>query len=138
VKYDDASWHYGGDFPKDLPPEAGATHIGMFLAWAILRDLVGELHSQESADSVQEVRERRMTGAQFLLKECDEKLTDEDLSKDANGFAQRYYEDDYLDDYCDVFGEVDEVYRVEDSWPNFDRLAPVLDKRFQEWQQGHK
>ena len=33
-KYDDASWHYGGDFPKDLPIEAGATHTGMFLALA--------------------------------------------------------------------------------------------------------
>ena len=24
MKYDDASWHYGGNFPKDLPTEAGA------------------------------------------------------------------------------------------------------------------
>ena len=23
MKYDDASWHYGGDFPADLPQEAG-------------------------------------------------------------------------------------------------------------------
>ncbi|WP_262497415.1 DUF7832 domain-containing protein [Pedobacter caeni] len=29
AKYDDASWHYGGDFPKDLPQINGATHIGM-------------------------------------------------------------------------------------------------------------
>ena len=33
MKYDDASWHYEGAYPADLPPEAGATHIGMFLAW---------------------------------------------------------------------------------------------------------
>jgi hypothetical protein len=33
MKYDDASWHYGGDFPADLPREAGSTHIAMFLAW---------------------------------------------------------------------------------------------------------
>lgn len=26
MKYDDASWHYGGEFPDDLPPTAGATH----------------------------------------------------------------------------------------------------------------
>ena len=29
MKYDDASWHYNGDFPTDLPVEAGATHIGL-------------------------------------------------------------------------------------------------------------
>ena len=36
MKYDDAGWHVGGDFPDDLPPEAGATHIGMFAAWCML------------------------------------------------------------------------------------------------------
>ena len=139
MKYDDASWHYDGDFPKDLPREAGGTHIGMFLAWAILRDLLGELLKQGSAESVQKVRERRMTGAQFLFKECDEKLTDEDLSEVGNSFAQQYYEDNYLDDFCDVFDDVDdEIYRVEDSWSNFDRLVPTLDRRFREWQQGQE
>ncbi len=27
MKYDDASWHYGGDFPKGLNNEAGATDL---------------------------------------------------------------------------------------------------------------
>jgi hypothetical protein len=36
MKYDDASWHFGGEFPKDLPEEAAATHTGMFVAWAFL------------------------------------------------------------------------------------------------------
>ena len=38
MKYDDWSRHGGGNFPADLPPEAGATHAGMFLAWALLAD----------------------------------------------------------------------------------------------------
>ena len=42
MKYDDASWHWGGDFPKDLLNEAGATHIAMFLVWCILNELGGE------------------------------------------------------------------------------------------------
>lgn len=44
MKYDDASWHVGGEFPKELPPQAGATHIGMFAAWCMLAGLAGELH----------------------------------------------------------------------------------------------
>ncbi|WP_441328174.1 DUF7832 domain-containing protein [Mesorhizobium album] len=35
MKYDDASWHSGGNFPRELPPEAGATHIAMFVAWPL-------------------------------------------------------------------------------------------------------
>jgi len=47
MKYDDASWHYGGDFPKDLPNEAGATHIAMFVAWCLLNGLAGEIHTDD-------------------------------------------------------------------------------------------
>jgi len=57
MKYDDASWHYDGDFPDDLPEEAGATHVGMFLAWAITDDLAGELHLDDSQESIQKVKD---------------------------------------------------------------------------------
>ena len=39
MKYDDWSWHSGREFPAGLPPEAGAIHIGMFVAWALLHGL---------------------------------------------------------------------------------------------------
>jgi hypothetical protein len=29
MSYDRADWHYGGNYPKGLPPENGGTHIGM-------------------------------------------------------------------------------------------------------------
>jgi len=47
MKYDDASWHYDGEFPADLPPEAGATHIGMYLAWCLLNELAGPLYTDD-------------------------------------------------------------------------------------------
>jgi hypothetical protein len=57
VKYDDASWHYGGDFPKGLPQKAGATHIGMFLAWMILNGLSSEELMEE--DDVLDLKIRK-------------------------------------------------------------------------------
>lgn len=134
VKYDDASWHYGGDFPDGLPPENGATHIGMFLAWAIMRDLVGELHREESQESLAKVKARQMTGAEFLIRECDEKFTDEDLGDEGNAFARQYYKAQYFDDYCDVHV----AYEVEDSWDNFDVIRPKLDERFDAWRAQQK
>ena len=47
MKYDDASWHYSGDFPKDLPNEAGSTHIAMYAAWSALNGLASEYHTDE-------------------------------------------------------------------------------------------
>jgi hypothetical protein len=92
VKYDDASWHSGGDFPADLPPEAGATHIAMFVAWALLHGLAGDIHIREFPEPLARLRERKITPGHFFLEACDGKFTDEDLSELGNRFAEHYYE----------------------------------------------
>ena len=113
AKYDDASWHYGGDYPKDLPVENAFTHIGMFLAWCIDNDLTSEELQEDAEEEINEVKSRKMTGGEFLRKVCDEKFTDDDLSEIGNEFATDYYEDDtafskeyknYSDDYVEIFG----------------------------------
>ena len=43
MAYDKTDWHYGGDYPENLPSKNGGTHIGMFLAWAINNNLEGEI-----------------------------------------------------------------------------------------------
>jgi hypothetical protein len=132
MKYDDASWHYGGDYPKGLPPENGATHIGMFLAWIIEHGLEGELQREEAAKELAAVRKRKMTGAQFLLAVCDEKLTDDDLSDEGNRFTAAYFAKKYIDDYSRVFGdEVESLYELADTWANYDRLRPLIDQRYE-------
>ncbi|WP_026686087.1 hypothetical protein [Azovibrio restrictus] len=49
----------------------------------------------------------------------------------------------YLDDYCRIFNqhaeangfEYPSTYHVEDSWKNYERVRPVLEQRFAEWQE---
>jgi hypothetical protein len=139
MAYDRADWHYGGNYPPDLPPENGGTHIGMFLAWAITRGLEGEIHHEDARDkeALAAVRERRMTGREFLFKQCDEKFWETDLSDEGNAFARTYYATGYLQDYEAAFGQaVPTPYHVEDSWENFDKISRVLDRRYQEWKAG--
>ncbi len=137
MKYDDAAWHYGGEFPKDLPQEAGATHTGMFLAWGLLSGLAGTLHLEDSSDCLGTLRARSVTPGAFFMRFCDGKFTDEDLSDDGNLFTAEYFDFQtgrYLSDYCDAVGiHIDRIYYAADSWENFDRLKPVLDKRYAEW-----
>src|SRR5262245_2804454 len=135
MAYDRADWHYGGDYPEGLPSENGGTHIGMFLGWAIMSGLEGQFHRNESPASLAAVRARQMTGRQFLFKECDEKFWDEDLSDEGNAFAKDYYESNrYLEDYeVALAGDLPTLYHVEDSWQNYDRIAPVISRRFEEW-----
>lgn len=142
--YDRADWHSGAQkYPEDLPPEAAGTHIGMFLAWAILRERVGDGHREHSTAPLLAVRQRRMTGRDFFFLACDGKLWPEDLNDEGNAFARVYYQDGqdmirpdgYLGDYERLLGgDLPDLYRVADTWENFDLLAPVIDRRFEEWQ----
>lgn len=149
MKYDDASWHYEGDFPADLPNENGATHIGMFLAWCIENDLISDWLREEAEEEIQQVKEGKLSGADFLISVCDEKLLDEDLSEIGNAFAQDYYEDDtdfaekfasYTDDYINTLdqGELESFYEVENTPENYQLLKKVIDKRFQDWKNYKK
>jgi len=141
MAYDRADWHYGGDYPEGLPPENGATHIGMFLAWAIQRGLEGAIHHEDvmGEQALAAVRERRMTGREFLIKQCDEKFWEEDLSEEGNQFAQSYYATNrYFDDYeAALSSNLPTHYHVEDSWENFDKISAVLDRRYQQWKSGN-
>ena len=137
MKYDDASWHSDGDFPKDLPGEAGATHTGMFLAWAFLCGLAGEIHTEETPEALAALRDRLVTPGTFFLQQCDGKFTDEDLNDEGNEFAAVYFEFEngqYLRDYDEVLSdELETMYHVPDTWSSFDKLAPVLDQRLADW-----
>lgn len=136
MAYDKADWHYGGDFPEGVPDENGGTHIGMFLAWAIMNGLEGELHREESPEALFAVRARQMTGREFLFQECDEKFWDIDLNGEANEFAQYYYDgqSQYFEDYETTLAEgLPTMYHVENTWENYDRIATVIDRRFADW-----
>jgi len=137
IKYDNAAWHYDGKFPKDLPHEAAATHTGMFIAWACLLELAGELHVVDFPDDLPKLRARSITPGMFFWRCCEGKFTNDDLNDEGNAFAQAYYDlktGKYLADYESTLGEdLEELYFVRDSWENFDRLKPVLDRRFKEW-----
>ena len=93
-----------------------------------------------------------MTGAEFLIDICDEKCTDYDLNDIGNEFATDYYEDgtkfskkhkNYFGDYAEIFDikvidnnlDQDSLYRIENSWTNYDLIKSRIDKRFSEWKE---
>ncbi len=138
MKYDDASWHYGGDFSEDLPDAAGGTHIGMFVTWAILRGLAGSIHLEDFPDMLDKIRMKTMSPGEWFLAACDEKFTDQDLNEDGNAFSSLYHTSDasdsgYLADYASTFAEIETLYEVPDTWASFGRLESILDFRFGQW-----
>jgi hypothetical protein len=137
MKYDDASWHSGGNFPADLPASAAATHSGMFVVWAFLSGFGGPIPAANFPDHLQRLQSRSVTPGAFFLEVCSGKLLDEDFSDEGNAFARAYFDFEhgqYLADYDATLGAgLAEIYYVGDTWENFDRLKSILDRRYREW-----
>lgn len=135
MKYDDASWHFGGNYPDELPEDA-YTHIGMFLAWALGNGLAGELHKEEWPEEIESVNNRVITGAEFLAKNCDGKFTDQDLNALGNEFASFFYESKYFDVYADAADpeeKYETVYHIPNNWETYEKVAPCITHFFEKW-----
>lgn len=151
-KYDDASWHYGGDFPEGLPQKNGATHTGMFLNWCIERNFVSQEFKEDSEEEIEKLKRREITGAEFIIDSMDGKFSEFDLNDLGNAFAKDYYVDEtdfgnkfssFATDYINLFDSIAEesnfeyetFYHIEDSYENYDLMKQIIDHRFEEWKE---
>ena len=137
MKYEDVSWHSGAEnFPKELPAQAGGTHTGMFVAWALL----GGLGNPEFFEDLAPLKTRSTTPGRFFYDQCDGKFVDDELNDEGNAFTAQYFDAEngrYLHDYAEVLSqELETAYHVADTWANFERLKPLLDRRLAEWRSG--
>jgi hypothetical protein len=132
---DRADWHYGGDYPEGLPPENGGTHIGIYLAWVINRDLGSQELSEFISEKLPAFRRREITGRDLLMTQLDEKFFPTLLSEEGQAFTADYYESDrYVRDHAELLAaELPSVYHVSDSWENYDKMARRLDERLAAW-----
>ena len=129
MKYDDASWHYGGDFPADQPQEHGGTHIALFLKWCFLKGWAGDLHTEDEPEAVEAVVNGKLSATEFFFKYCDGKFTDEDLNDAGNSFASKYYGNTglYLEDYAAAFG--DQMYVASEAAHDFQKFSSMLEAK---------
>jgi len=136
MKYDDASWHFGAENFGNLPEINGYTHIGTFLAWAIINGLAGELHAEEWLEEIEKLKSREITPADFFRNNCDGKFTDEDLNDLGNKFAQSFFEDKYFGIYveaADPKEQFENIYEIPSNWETYDKVEPKLQHAFSLW-----
>lgn len=145
-KFDDASWHYEGDYPEELAQENSGTHIGMFLTWCIRHKLLSEELMEDAAEEIIEVENKEITGAQFLWRVMDGKFTSDDVSEEIVPFIDDYYEDgkkfsyNYYEDYITVVEKnkkYESIYHVEDSWENYEVIGKIISNRYDQWKKCH-
>jgi hypothetical protein len=144
MAYDRADYDYSTE-SDPLPKGHAATHIGIFLSWAALNGLINEFHEQRSAEPLKKLRGREITGRQFFEAACKEQFAEKDLNVEGNAFVEHYYKNQsgergpYFTDYKKVLAaRLPSFWHVADTWQNYDRMAPVISRRFEEWKNPPK
>ena len=139
MSYDRADHDYSTE-QDPLPKGHAATHIGMFLAWAVFNGLENEFHRRQSAELLDRLRRREITGRQFFEAVCDGRFSEKDLGPEGNAFAEYYYSTEtgergaYFADYKRTLAaRLPSFWHVADTWANYDRMAAVIDRRFADW-----
>ena len=147
---DRADWHYESteeEYRKnhsitgELSPEQineiwllAANHIGLFVQWIIDRGFEGE---ESDPEGCRLVRERKITGSEYLMEYCDGKLWWGDIREDLYPFVKEYYYDDtatYLTDYCNCcLEEADAVYAVITREEKYSILKDKMDQVYADY-----
>ena len=146
---DRADWHWDsaeksyreahgvtGDLTQDQINQVwllAANHIGLFLQWIIDRGFEGE--DADPQDCAQ-VRARKMSGAEYLMVDCDGKLWDSDIRDDVLPFVMAYYYDEdgeYLGHYaaCCLDDDDKPCYGVITSEQDYARLKEKIDAAYE-------
>jgi hypothetical protein len=148
-KLDVDALHHEAMPSEGKPAHADQLATGMLLAWAA--DRVGLAPHLATTAKAKALANREITGRDFLVSELGGVLLSEDLDPRVEDFLYFYThrlfdvpdearrakdEIAYTDDYLATFKKViRNPYLVPDTWEAFDRLAPILDARWADYQQ---
>lgn len=137
--YDKVDYHLEG-LPRKVDPRKAYIGTGFYFAWAASRGL----HSPDwEADedflrALQELRARTIEPAAPLERLSDGVLADDLFSDEGNRFTTYYYNSNkclYYDDFYSVLvvRPIKHSWQLEGSWAEFDKLAAVIDQRYEAW-----
>ena len=148
--------------PADAPADADLVGMALLVAWAIDRHGLPPKHA--AGDLGKQLAKRAITPRAFLVGACDGTLTTQDVDASLGdflwGYTNRMFlsDDDgaraaddkvikkllhlgrdderaYTDDFLGTFKTaVKNPFHVPDSWEAVDRIAPVLDARWADYQ----
>lgn len=147
MSIDRYDWHYdsaaeayrerngiSGELTKEQANEVclyAADHIGLFVRWIIENNFGGEDSDPEGCERV---RTGEITGAQYLMKYCDGKFWDTDVSDEIRPFVAWYYESD-ANLYFNDLGKLADykIYETISKDAEFNTIKPLIDKAYKEF-----
>jgi hypothetical protein len=134
--FDKAKYHFETISEAELEEEQAYIHTGLYFAWIIKNDLYSEYFMEESREEIELTKNEKMLPSELYMN-WDGVLIGELLNKVGYNFTNDYFDFEngkYVNDYELTLATNDpDIFRVQNSWKNYHRLAKVIDERFVKW-----
>lgn len=134
--YDKAKYHYESIEEEDLPEEHASNHTVPILRWLIENNLMSDFFVNEGANPLANYKSGELT-IHELYQWWDTCLTSDMLNEEGNAFAKQYFDfsrGKYISDYkATLQGQLPSEYHIVYSDASYERLRPVIDRRYTEW-----
>ncbi len=137
--YDKAAYHDEAVAKLGLPEEHTENHTLFFLRWLLETNLVSEWYLKETAETREACREGKAT-VRDVYRQMASALMDDMLSAEGAEFVKDYYSVSkvrlagYPRDYeITLQGNLASSYHVPYTEENYQRIRPVIDRRYQDW-----
>ncbi|MEM7477596.1 MAG: hypothetical protein AAF483_21625 [Planctomycetota bacterium] len=134
--YDEAKWHFGGNYPAELDENNAYTHAGYFFGWIVDNALVDAEFLDDFGDEIARFRSRQISARDLFIL-ADGALVDDMMNDTGNAFAAFYFDmktGQYLDDYEALLATgLPTTYHVQDTPENYAVICARITERFNEW-----
>ena len=106
--------------------EYASNHITMFVVWLAMNDLLSEMHYEDEREVqfINDLKCKNRSGFAFFEKYFDLTFSSEDIKSDVFSRLNNYYENDYLNDYCEIV----DAFVTPFSWDDYDKVSAMISK----------
>ncbi len=139
-KIDDYKWHYSGAITEENEDNQLCFGMGVFFSWCIMNNL-SNMDYKEEASKIRQLYMKREHGPGIAFLDLfGGTLHEAYLNDKGYALAAEYYQDQYIDDLTSTLNmpEGEYIYTGPDTWDEYDKVAPIIQKRFEEWQASYK
>ena len=137
--YDDASRHFGGEWPQKLPRSQAYIHTGIYLGWVVSAGLCGDDFRRQNAEAIADLESGTLSGPEFFQR-IGGIFSSNMLSEEGNAFTAEYFDlehGSYLKDYGHLLADIQiTAYHVPDTHESSRRMGERISQRFDLWKKN--